>query len=441
MLRRFHLALLAAATLLAPLPAGAAIAAERALEARDDVNITRDTEFDREHGVRSGSGTARDPYVISGWSLSNLRINDTRSHFVIRDNEILGQMVLDWNGPGQVVVRNRVGDLRVNQNVPRSGQATSGLIAHNTFGLVGQLRHWDGVFEHNVVGAPVTDMAQAPTGQAVNFDGFNGARFRHNTIYGYMDSTLHGHHHGSGFGRPSHDHAGEAMAEGEHAGHGGTSYAAVDHSRRYHEVFITNNTIWANASYALGYNDIAHSVNDRTNASETDPALEAPHVHYTRVHLVGNRLLGAGLAVDVFNAADDLHEGTRRGLVEIRANRITLQRAGWNGLWGGPDGIRIQQVRNGEVRVIDNSVGFVASEGLHATFPFRDWDQGAGIRVYTLEKADLYLWGNSVVRRPFGIVASQFTKSTHWSIKDFRTTEVGQRVVYDESVANPPKRS
>ena len=162
MLRRFHLALLAAAMLLAPLPAGAAIAAERALEAREDVNITRDTEFDRDHGVRSGRGTARDPYVISGWQMGNLRIHDTRSHFVIRDNEILGTMVLDWNGPGQVVVRNTINDLRVNQNVARSGQATSGLIAHNTFRLVGQLRHWDGVFEHNVVGTPVTDMARRP---------------------------------------------------------------------------------------------------------------------------------------------------------------------------------------------------------------------------------------------------------------------------------------
>ena len=61
--------------------------------------------------------------------------------------------------------------------------------------------------------------------------------------------------------------------------------------------------------------------------------------------------------------------------------------------------------------------------------------------MHTLDKADLFLWGNSVARRPYGIVASQFTKSTHWSIRDFRTSEVGQRVVYDESVTNPPKRS
>jgi hypothetical protein len=285
-------------------------------------------------------------------------------------------------------------------------------------------------------------MAEAPGGRAVNFDGFNGARFRHNTIYGYMDATLHGHHHGSGFGRASHDHAGEMTGtEEEHAGHGGEhAYEAVDHSKRYHQVFIAHNTIWANAGYALGYNDINHAVNDRTNASETDPALEAPHVHYTRVHLVGNRLIGAGLAVDIFNATDDLHRGTRRGVVEIRGNKITLQRAGWNALWSGPDGIRIQQVVNGEVRVTGNVVGFVAPEGLPSMFPFSDWDQGAGIRLGTVDRSDVYLFGNTVARRPYGIVASQFTESTHWWIKDLRTTEVGRRVVYDASVANPPKR-
>jgi hypothetical protein len=144
--------------------------------------------------------------------------------------------------------------------------------------------------------------------------------------------------------------------------------------------------------------------------------------------------------VDIFNATDDLHAGTRRGLVEIRGNRITLQRTGWNGLWSGPDGIRIQQVVNGEVRVTGNSVGFVSPEGLPAMVFFRDQDHGAGIRLGTVDRSDVYLFGNTVTRRPYGIVASQFTKTTHWWIKDFRTTEVGQRVVYDASVVNPPKR-
>ncbi|MEX2457869.1 MAG: hypothetical protein WD770_02665 [Actinomycetota bacterium] len=418
-------------------PAAAAPAASMAVEDRADILIERDTEFDAEHGVRSGRGTARDPYVISHWRMGNLRIHDTQSYFTIHHVEVGGTMVLDWTGRGLRLVDNLINDLRVNRNVARSGKATTGLIARNTFRVIGQLRHWDGVFERNTVGAVDT-----VGNQAVNFDGFNGARFRNNTLYGTLDATLHGHHHGSGFGRASHDHAGEAMSE-EHADHAGHGYAPanVDHSRRYHEVWITGNTIQTTQPFALTYNDVAHAVNDRTNASETDPELEKPHQHFTRIHLIGNRLTG-GLAVTVFNQTDELHTRTNRGLVEIRGNRISVARQGFNGWFAGPDGLVLSQVVHADVRVVGNVIQTGAAEGLGAVELFRDYDQGAGIRLGTFDRARVYLYDNTVVARPYGISAAGFTESVRWWIRGLRTEDVATPVAYDEaSVPNKPTRS
>src|SRR5439155_16580455 len=115
------------------------------------------------------------------------------------------------------------------QNVARTGMPTNGVMTHNQFGVVSQLRHWDGLFAYNEVG----DKNNLGS-QAVNFDGFNGAHFVHNTIYGYVDARLHGHHHSSGWGEPSHNH-------GTHTPDSDLSV----HRYRYHEVFIANNSIYS----------------------------------------------------------------------------------------------------------------------------------------------------------------------------------------------------
>src|SRR5918999_1886721 len=123
-------------------------------QTRESIYISADNEFNPANGVRSGSGTKSDPFVISDWSLESIHIHDTDRYVVIRDNVVSGTMVLDWIGDRVKVVNNNVQDLRVNQNVKRTGDMTSGLIAHNVFGVVGQLRHWDGVFAYNTVGSP-----------------------------------------------------------------------------------------------------------------------------------------------------------------------------------------------------------------------------------------------------------------------------------------------
>jgi hypothetical protein len=383
------------------------------------INIQNDDQFDAAHGVRSGTGTMENPFVISGWKVNNIRIENTDRHVVIEGNTVTGRMVLNWIGDRAHVHGNVIADLRVNQNVRRTGLPTSGAIMRNTFGTVGQLRHWDGVFERNVVGTK-----DKLSSRAVNFDGFNGAHFQNNTIYGYMDARLHGHHHSSAYGAGSHQHAGEHHA------------AAVDHTQRYHQVAITGNVIRTTAPYALAYLDTNHAGNDRTAPSEQEPSLRLPHVHHTRVFIAGNRLVGAGLFVNVFNAVDkQKHLEFAQGLVELRDNKISL---GKDGYWSHRDlfGIEVKQARYLSLLIEDNEIaGRPSDDGF---FELLDNSRDAGIYLHTLDMGDVRIVHNSVAERTIGVRAEQFTRDVHWLINDLETRNVGTRVAADDSVKDSP---
>lgn len=395
---------------------------------RGAISISSDAGFTPENGIRGGSGTRRDPYVISNWKLNNISLADTGKYVVIKNNTISGTLRLNWNGDRLVVVNNDIGDLRVNENVKRTGGPTSGRIAKNRIGIVGQLRHWDGIFEKNVVGSP--DVQQLPffDERAVNFDGFNGARFRNNTVYGYVDVRLHGHHHGSGFGgEQSHDH----NLMGAHAGHD-----MMDHTQRYHQVWVTNNEIHAPGSYyALRYYDQAHAANDRTANSEPNPELEKPHTHYTRVHLNNNKLDG-GIVVDIFNAEDELHKRYARGLVEIKGNQISLTR-GATDSFESRTGIELNSMRYLTLKVVRNEVR--ADFSGDPTEPLGSRSD-VGIRLRNVDQGNLQLVGNGVYGTYYGIWASQMTKNVQWLISGFRTGNVQVDLHYDDSVANAPEK-
>jgi hypothetical protein len=403
---------------------------QEARESRSSIRIVSDAEFDEAHGVRSGSGTAEDPYVISGWDVSSLFIKDTNASVVITDNSVRGTMVLDWIGRDVTVTDNTVRDLRVNQNVPRTGLPTSGVISNNTFDVVGQLRHWDGEFSHNVVGQPFgtgpveTVEQELYSYRAVNFDGFNGAHFTENDIFGYVDVRIHGHHHSSGFGDDSHNHG------------GGADHAMMDHSNRYHEVFFHNNriTVPPGQRYALQYVDNNHAGNDRTANSEENPALNDPHIHYTRVHLTDNVLNGAGLLVNIFNANDERHIDTSRGLLEIDRNTITLARSEVMGS-GGTDGITVQQARDVDVYVRDNNVTGPA-DTIYQQLPFVTVNATTGIDLRTVDKANIRLYDNHISNTMYGIYSSGFTESVRWFIGGLVTEDVEQPITATSSVAN-----
>lgn len=414
---------------------GAALARDDDREQRPSIRIANDSEFDAEHGVRSGSGTQVDPYVISNWDVSSINISDTGKHVVIRDNLVRSRLTLNWNGPGVTVIDNQVGDLRVNQNVKRTGGPTSGVIARNEFGFVGQIRHFDGEFKHNTVDPRnrnglfnFGDLPFFTNGPAVNFDGFNGAHFHHNTIYGPLRAQLHGHHHSSSYGGSSHHHGSESGDHGSHSD-------MVDHTQRYHQVFITDNTIYSDDYYALMYTDVVHSANDRTAASEQNEELNKPHVHHTRVYLSGNKLVGAGVVVDVFNADDRRHTGTATGLVEIRGNKVTVQDSDEPFAYEAA-GIDVERARDLRLRIIDNKV-----VGVDEEFPNNQldpWDQNAGIRLRDVRVARVYLLDNVVANRHYGIEASQF-KDVRWWIGNLVTRDVEEDVSYDGS-SNPPEQ-
>ncbi|MGI8775029.1 MAG: hypothetical protein ACR2KQ_08470 [Actinomycetota bacterium] len=409
-------------------------------QSRESIFISSDEHFNPANGVRSGSGTKSDPYVISGWTVDRIHLRDTSAAVVIRDNVITSSLVLNWNGGNVKVVDNEIGDLRVNQNIERTGEPTSGLIARNTIGVVGQIRHFDGVFQKNVVTGERPDGFVAlpffGSGQAVNFDGFHGSRFRDNKINGFVTVRLHGHHHGSGYTKNSHYHG----AAKEHE----SQDDMVDHTQRYHQVFVTGNTITSPGPYALNYVDTAHAANDRTAASETNEALNKPHVHHTKVHMNNNRLIGSGLYVNVFNADDERHLGTRRGHLELKNNRIELVQEGDRGPFSyeEPAGISIHQAKDVHMRITGNTItNEVEANALRdADVPLFVQYETSGIRLYRIEKSEIHIGNNSVASTNYGVFAQHMPASVDWWVHGLALKQVPMDVYWDNTVVNQPSR-
>lgn len=398
-----------------------AVVADERPAPHPNVTISSNADFTAANGVRSGNGTKAKPFVISGWEMRNITIKNTDKWVTIRNNAITGRLVLDWIGDRVNMHHNVVNDMRLNQNVRRTGMPTDGVIVRNRFRTVGQLRHWDGLFADNVVGDPNNLRARS-----VNFDGFNGARFVRNTIYGHVDARLHGHHHSSGWGEATHDHSHETPA-GE----------ASVHRYRYHEVTIAQNLIRSTSSYGLAYLDTAHALNDRRAPSEQDPNLNKPHVHFTKVNIAGNRLDGAGILVNVFQANDNLHPWFVRGYVDIRDNRIRLDEDR-SLFFKNLQGIEVLRAQAMTLRVIGNSIaGWRASADDPMRF-LESFDNNAGILLNTIDDASISIIRNSVANRINGVRATQMTPTVHWTVKELKTSGVDNRVSYNNSVANKP---
>jgi len=401
--------------------------AQEARESRANIFIRSNVEFDEVHGVRSGSGTTTDPYVISGWDVASITIKDTSAPVLITDNTV-DVLTLDWIGRHADVIGNDIGDLRVNQNVRRTGLPTSGRIANNTFDIVGQLRHFDGVFESNVVGQPAVGDIDKVTGQflndrAVNFDGFNGARFQNNEIFGYVEVRLHGHHHSSAWGEDSHQHA------------GGDDH--MDHSIRYHEVWVTGNeiTVPPGSGTALQYVDNNHAGNDRTATSETNPALNDPHVHYTQVHLTDNMLVGGGLSVNIFNADDERHIETATGRLDIDNNMVHLE-ASPVPFSCCSTGISVSNATDVDVFIRGN---YIEGPQEQTEVPFLRFS-GYGIDLSQLEAASVRVYDNKVSNLLYGVSASTFANS-RWFLDGLWTNFVEEPVMYSTNVPAPEARS
>lgn len=425
----------AAAYSIVVVPHATAAAPERE-QRNGSIFISNDKGFTPENGVRSGSGTPSDPYVISGWDVFEIHIKDTDKDVIITNNTV-EFLTLNWNGNNVEVTNNDVGDLRVNENVKRTGGPTSGSITNNTFDVVGQLRHFDGVFAHNTVGAAEQgmDIPFFSNERAVNFDGFNGAHFFDNTIYGYVEVRLHGHHHSSGYDKDSHNH-GMTHDDSDHSDH--PMENMVDHTVRFHQASVHNNKIFASGPYALIYTDSNHAGNDRTASSEQNEELNQPHTHYTKVQLTDNELVGAGLYVDIFNAKDDRHTGTNRGAMTIARNDITMHYGDDQLPFEVYDGITVWNAQDVDLRIVGNSVRYDGSEDPLSVD--NRWQKASGIYLKTLDKSDVWILRNFVKDTFFGVRASNMTETVSWRVADLETAGVSEPVSYDQSVKNRPEK-
>lgn len=390
----------------------------------------------------AGAGTLADPFVLEGlWVRGELQIKDTAQYYVVRENVIDGVLRLNWNDDRVHVHHNAVRDLRVNENIERTGEATGGLIELNTFGVVGQIRHFDGVFRANEVGPIPTgffDDIIEDTGaftpffadpRAMNIDGFDGAVFEGNTILGYVEMQLHGHHHASCFACHSHNHA--------------TSNAAMkhDHTVRYHEADFVGNTILVDDGVAFRYTDAAHSGDDRTANSEPNEDLELPHVHYTRLLIADNVIEGGPMVVDILNADSRDHDNEETEDVEevavhaTHAYRADLTLRGNTVTWTLPDdpitvpwlaeeirdGILVRQVKEANVRIADNTVALSGSTepGMFAGLPmfglFGPTDAPAALHLQGIRSAHLDVVGNGLEGAHFGVLARDFAEDATWT--------------------------
>lgn len=388
------------------------------LDRRAGIVIGGDDAFNPANGVRSGSGTFDDPYVISGWHVDQLYVHDTTKAFEIKENVVTDILILDWTGQGGYVHHNEIHNLRTNRNVQRTGDPTAAVIENNRIGLVEELRHFDGIVANNTIGKePLLKLVDVAPAVALNIAGLNGAGIHDNLILGGVDMKIHGHHHSDKAGAHSHNHgqADEQQAE-DHV---------EDHQVRYVDFLFYNNTI-RDDGFGLRYNDLNHAGDDRTATSEQEPDLERPHVHHTRVAIVNNVIDGAALEVAILNAKDERHVAGESAELVIMKNRILKPSAG--------DGLFVHDVRNARVLVQENRVekgeGFL---GLGVGGAGR-----SGILLHAFENSSVELVDNWLGAYTYGIRASAFDENTTWSVGQNDAAGAEYAVYWDDSVKNAP---
>lgn len=409
----------------------------------------------------TGSGTLADPYVLDGlWVRDELEIKDTSDYYVVRENVIDGVLRLNWNDDRVHVHHNAVRDLRVNENIERKGEATGGLIELNDFDVVGQIRHFDGVFRANEVGpipsgffddviedsGLMTPFFAEP--RALNIDGFDGAVFEGNDVSGYVEMQLHGHHHASCFDCHSHNHAVESKTM-EH-----------DHTIRYHEAEFVGNTIRVDDGVAFRYTDAAHSGDDRTANSEPNEDLEKPHVHFTRLVIADNVVEGGPMVIDILNADSRDHANEETDEVEEvaihpgHAYRADLLLRGNSVTWKIPekplavpwldeeihDGILVREVKEADVRIEGNTVALSGATE-PGTFPalgmlglFGPTDAPAALHLTDVRSAHVDVAQNTLEGAHFGVLARDFAEDATWT-EDRNDISASEDVESDEGAA------
>ncbi len=427
--------------------------------------------------VIPGSGTLTDPYVISGIHVTEfLDIRDTDACFVVRDSyfsyhlryqsrdyeididvddftpgtirqtdDIIpttfqhtiedgpgtrytsSQLRLNWNGQCIHAHDNHISDLRVNQNNHRDGYATGGFIEQNHIEFLGQLRHYDGYFQDNIVGlrsrdAP-SDMHYDPVvsdlgniedkvyGRIANVDGFNQGVLRRNIFHGSVDLDLHGHHHGQGFYAPhSHYHGDDAAKNAAHV---------HNHHQRWTRVAFEDNVVVDPLGYGLRYEDVAHDADDRWANSENNTHLQHPHRHQTHIAIVGNEIRGARIWVDIFNSdgveifTDPYGTRVERNETGAIQNQVYADPANQTGPYGV---VNSHLGRNeGWLDILGNTIYFEERSPAKTNEFQTQLHIDSGIRVERAKEAAIRIADNNIVFNAVQPVDANDGYVTYWT--------------------------
>jgi hypothetical protein len=425
--------------------------------AKDDQGIDKL----RAEGYLQGDGTKERPYVLEQFYVDGeLSITSTSRALIIRNGYVNGQFKLNYVGELVYVHHVYANDLRINENVQRTGANTGGRFHDNHFAFVGQIRHFTGEFLQNEVGPKPTNaiaeslgdagITKVPTGVVFNFDGFHTADVHHNKFIGEVDMKLHGHNHGDCFTCPVHNHANDSADAAMHAGHDHGAAPANNslgfaswHSVRYTSLSFHDNTIIVPGGVALRYNDRAHAGDDRTANSEPNKHLNDPHVHYQDITIRDNKLQGGSLLIDVYNAADDHHPIQDRGILRVWNNDVRVDyEAPRVGQARAPvTGIVLQSLDGLELSAKGNHVHF---NELTSTEPggalLSATAKPPELHGFDLRAADasnLTLAANTVDAGRVGVFAASFTGKVNWALlgNSFHTDEPWR----GSDIKNPPK--
>jgi|GEM_PF-2425296 len=418
----------------------------------------------RAEGYLHGAGTKDDPYVLERFYVDrDLSIESTDRAIVLRDGYVKGTLRLNYIGEDVYVHHVYATDLRINENVKRTGPNTGGLFHDDAFAVVGQIRHFVGEFRNNEVGPrPANGVQDAigdagvfavPAGVVFNLDGFHTADIHDNKFVGSVLVKLHGHNHGDCFTCPVHDHSNATLDAERMAGH---EHAYTDehemetlglethHSIRYSSLAFHDNEIQVPDGYALRYTDRNHAGDDRTANSEKNESLNDPHIHFQDLTFAHNRLVGGGFQMDVFNAKDEKHVVPSLGVLRFIGNEITVLHAPPGPLFAGARAVEGMNLNNGqglELRVLDNHVRFVderdAPADSAAADPLRAHVDLTGIELVGLQTANVTIAGNRIDSGTYGVYASQLAATTHWSL--LHNTFQTEHAWRGNDVAEPPK--
>lgn len=412
----------------------------------------------RAEGYLTGDGTPESPYVLEDFYVSDeLSITSINRSLILREGYVDGTLRLNYIGESLYVHHVYADDLRVNENVKRTGPNTGGLFHDNHFAFVGQIRHFVGEFTKNDIGPRPTGAVADYLGDAgiakvspevvFNFDGFHRADVHHNRFVGEVDIKLHGHNHADCLVCPVHDHSDEREFPDRERDHTATDSAIgfdSRHSVRYVSLLFHDNRIEVPGGVALRYNDRNHAGDDRTANSEPNPRLEDPHVHHQDVTIRGNTLVGGSLLIDVFNAADERHPLQNQGVLRLQNNDVLVRFQAPAASRTSPafvSGIQVQSMDGLELRAIGNDVGFLRvddDEPGSALWGVLERDpELRGFHLASAKTSNLTIADNTVDDGRFGVYAQDFAETVHWILRsnEFQTTETWR----GQDVQNPPE--